>query len=65
MTKNADYLGDSVYVVPDAYGFWLHTDSHLPQDAGNKIFFEPEVFQALIRWEGNYVRKETKNETLD
>lgn len=64
MNREPTYLGDGVYAVPEVYmdGFWLFTGSHNRAEAENKIFFEPEVFAALIRWEGNYKKKTNMTE---
>jgi len=43
-----DYMGDGVYALWDGYGIWLHANDHLsPTD---KIYLEPSVFEALIRF---------------
>lgn len=43
------YLGDGVYAIFDGYGIWLHANDHrYPTD---RIFLEPSVMQALIRFE--------------
>ena len=52
------YIGDGVYARSDGYGIWLHASSH--DDPTDKIYLEPSVFEALIKFEGNYTTKETK-----
>ena len=49
----ADYLGDGVYAIASHGGVWLHANHHLnPTD---RVYLEPEVFKALLRfWERNY-----------
>jgi hypothetical protein len=41
------YLGDSVYVSFDGWGFILTTENGLPIDPSNRIYLEPEVLRAL------------------
>jgi hypothetical protein len=41
----ASYLGDGVYAIFDGYGVWLHANDH--KDPTDKIYLEPEVFEAL------------------
>lgn len=48
--KYADYLGDAVYAIFDGDGIWLHTNSHKPEEADNKIYLEPAVLSALDRF---------------
>jgi hypothetical protein len=48
--RNADYLGDAVYAIFDGYGIWLTTDSHRREEAGNQIYLEPAVIDALDRF---------------
>jgi hypothetical protein len=44
----ASYLGDGVYAIFDGSGVWLHANDHkYPTD---KIYLEPEVFEALRRF---------------
>ncbi len=45
-----EYLGDSVYVDFDGYGFVLTTENGFPDDPSNRISLEPEVYQALVRY---------------
>lgn len=45
-----DYLGDSVYAEFDGWGIILTTDNGYHDDPRNKIFLEPEVFEALMRY---------------
>lgn len=42
------YIGDGVYAAqsPD-FSLVLTTGSHRPEEADNKIFFEPETLDAL------------------
>ncbi len=42
------YLGDGVYAIQEPYGFWLHANDH--QYPTDKIYIEPEVFDALIKF---------------
>ena len=43
-----DYIGDGVYVEYDGFGIWLKANHHLhPTD---KIYLEPEVYEALLRF---------------
>lgn len=44
------YLGDSVYVDFDGYGLILTTENGYPDDPRNKIFLEPAVFEALVKY---------------
>lgn len=44
-----DYLGDGVYALFDGYGIWLHANDH--ENPTDKIYLEPEVFKALIRFD--------------
>ena len=41
------YLGDSVYISYDGYGYWLTTQNGYADDPRNKIFMEPEVYEAM------------------
>jgi len=46
--ETRDYIGDGVYVTYDGYGIELKANDHLrPTD---KVYLEPEVFKALIRF---------------
>lgn len=47
-TTNWLYLGDGVYVGFDGYGVWLHANDQ--DDPTDKIYLEPEVCKALIRY---------------
>ncbi len=47
---NKEYIGDSVYVHSDGYGFWLTTENGYPDDPRNSIYLEPEVYASLLRW---------------
>lgn len=44
----ATYLGDGVYAIFDGYGVWLHANDH--KDPTDRIYLEPQVMQALIRF---------------
>ena len=46
--QKSDYLGDAVYAYHDGYGVWLFTHNGIGML--DKIFLEPEVFQALERF---------------
>ena len=41
------YLGDSVYVSFDGWGFMLTTENGLPTDPSNRIYLEPKVLESL------------------
>ena len=46
-----DYLGDSVYAQINEYGqIVLTTENGLPTDPSNIIYLEPEVYEALVRY---------------
>jgi len=46
--EQMDYIGDGVYTLFNGQGIWLHANDHrYPTD---KIYLEPEVFAALIRF---------------
>lgn len=45
-----DYLGDSVYAEIENGILVLTTRNGLPNDPSNKIYLEPEVFKALLRY---------------
>lgn len=47
-TKNADYIGDGVYVGYDGMGIWLHANSH--DEPTDKVYLEREVLAGLIRF---------------
>lgn len=49
--RPADYLGDGVYAISDGYGIWLHTGSH--DRPTNRVYLEPQVMEALTRFEKN------------
>ena len=44
------YLGDGVYALPDEFmrGVWLHLNDH--EHPTDRIFLEPEVFNALVEY---------------
>jgi len=44
------YLGDSVYVDNINGMLCLTTENGFPDDPRNKIYLEPEVFEALIEY---------------
>lgn len=46
MTKG--YIGDGVYVEFDGYGIWLYANDF--NNPTNKIYLEPMVLEALIRF---------------
>lgn len=52
MIESKEYLGDSVYATfeRDMYGVWLTTENGLATGPSNKIFLEPEVFEALCKF---------------
>ena len=43
------YLGDGLYAVFDGFGIWLLANSH--EDPTDKVYLEPDVFQALVNFE--------------
>ncbi len=45
-----EYLGDSVYTEYDGYAIILTTENGLPDDPSNKIYLEPEVVKAFLRF---------------
>jgi len=45
-----DYLGDSVYAEFDGFGIWLTTNNGYLDDPRNKIYLEPQVYFALLRF---------------
>lgn len=47
---NKEYLGDSVYVTFDGYGFVLTTENGYPDDPRNRIVLEPFVYEALVQY---------------
>lgn len=47
---DAEYLGDAVYADTVNNMITLTTDSHRPVEAGNIIYLEPRVLEALIRY---------------
>ena len=59
-TSVRDYLGDSVYVGWDGYGLELTTSNGFPDDPRNRIYLEPEVFQALVRFMERVARGASK-----
>ena len=51
-TPKADYLGDGVYAdTRDGYGIEVTTENGV--EVSNKIYLEPEVFSALLRFAEN------------
>lgn len=44
---NHSYLGDGVYSFFDGYGIWLRTGDHRGERCNDKIYLEPDVFNAL------------------
>ena len=45
-----EHLGDGVYAIYDGFGVWLHANDHRPELATDKIYLEPTVFAALMRF---------------
>ena len=41
-----EYLGDSVYADTDGFGIWLTTENGLATDPSNRIYLEPDVYNA-------------------
>jgi len=56
-TRPASYLGDGVYAIFDGFGIWLHANDH--ENPTDRVYLEPEIFQALIRFE-----KDSKTEEV-
>lgn len=56
MKSNKQYLGDSVYVSFDGYQICLTTENGLPDDPSNKIYLDPAVQIALIKYIEGIVR---------
>jgi hypothetical protein len=55
---NEQYLGDSVYAQLDGEGrLMLTTDSHLQAEAGNTIYLEPEIAEALYNYIDRMMRQ--------
>ena len=55
-----EYIGDGVYVMHDGWGMWLHANSHdCPTD---RIYLEPEVFEALKNFQKKIVEHYSKKE---
>src|SRR3990172_7502346 len=48
--SHARYLGNAVYASFDGYHVALTTDSHIPAEAGNLIYLEPEVIEAFQKY---------------
>jgi len=50
--KAASYLGDGVYVSPGRYDgeIVLTTDSHLIEEARNRVYLSPDIVQKLQTW---------------
>lgn len=48
MTVGKEYLGDSVYIEVEDGMFKITTEDGIR--ATNTIFFEPEVYHALVRY---------------
>ena len=44
-----DYLGDSVYIEFNGYAIVLTTENG-PEGPSNKIYMEPEVIEAMMRF---------------
>ena len=49
-TTKPVYLGDSVYVETDGYGLILTTNNGHHDDPRNRIYLEPEVYEALVAY---------------
>ena len=45
-----EHLGDGVYAIYDGFGVWLHANDHRPELATDKIYLEPVVLAALMRF---------------
>ncbi len=48
--KMYEYCGDGVYACYDGFGIWLHANNHRAELATDKIYLEPEVLEALNRF---------------
>lgn len=55
--RPAEHLGDGVYAIFDGYGIWLHTNDH--ENPTDRVFLEPQVMEALKRFE-----KDSRNEEV-
>ena len=55
--RPASYLGDGVYAINDGFGIWLHANDH--KNPTDRVYLEPSVMQALIRFE-----KDSKSEEV-
>ncbi len=53
MSKTKDYLGDAVYVDFDGYGLTLTTEDGI--NVLDRIYLEPDVFTALVRYQKDMV----------
>lgn len=42
-----EYLGDSVYVMFDGFGYTLTTENGFPHDPSNTIYLEPDLLRNL------------------
>lgn len=54
--RPATYLGDGLYAIFDGYGIWLHANDH--ENPTDKVYLEPPVIQALIRFENDLKSEE-------
>lgn len=51
MDANTEYLGDSVYASFDGVNITLETRNGLPSDPSNRIYLDPSVWEALLRFQ--------------
>lgn len=52
------YLGDGVYAAFEGYGIMLTTEDGT-EETPNRIFLEPEVYSALVRFVEHLNAKDT------
>jgi len=55
------YLGDGIYVYSDGYGLWL--EANMPTT--DRIYLEPNVFEALLRYVKSINKPKDITETED
>jgi len=46
----SEYLGDGAYITYDGYGYMLTANHHDPDEATDKVYLEPPVYQNLLRF---------------
>ena len=56
--RPASYLGDGLYAIFDGFGIWLHANDHA--DPTDKVYLEPSVLEALLKFREEVKKRRDK-----